>query len=196
MKLLFQSEAIEQVKEVDAMIEKINELLGNDYYFSHLIVDGTVVNEDPELFLTERLSEIEQIEVIAIPAKEFVNDLLVSAEDYVSRALPHIADVADSFAQNEERWADLADLLEGIQWMTSMSTAIEESIARPTTWAEVTEQMTILESSLPQLEQALTNQNQAEVSNILSTTIQGVFEQLEKHIKEIIDREGQRDLLN
>lgn len=133
--------------------------------------------------------------MIAIPAKEFVNDLLLSTEDYVNRALPYIADVADSFTQ-EERWADLADLLEGIHWMTSMSAVIEESIARPTTWAQVTEQMTILENSLPQLEQALVNQDQAEISNILSTTIQEVFEQLSKCIKEIIDREGQRELLN
>lgn len=74
--------------------------------------------------------------------------------------------------------------------MTSMVTKIEESIVRPTMWEQVTEQMTILENSLPQLEQALVNQDQAKISTILSTSIQEVFKQLGKSIKEIIDREG------
>lgn len=200
MKLLFQEQTIEmeQNQNTDTIITKINELLGDDFYFSHLIVDGVEVNEDPEAFLTEQFGRIQQIEVVAIPAKEFVNDLLLSTEDYVSRALPYIVDVADSFAQgeSEEQWTDLANLLEGIQWMTSMAATIEESIARPTAWAGVTEQMTILENSLPQLEEALVNQDQAAISKVLTATVKVVFERLGVRVKEIVDQEGQRDLLN
>ena len=77
-----------------------------------------------------------------------------------------------------------------------MTATIEESIARPTTWEQVTEEIEVLEGSLPQFEQALVNQNQDEISTILGTTVKQVFEQLSESITKIIDREGQRELLN
>lgn len=53
-----------------------------------------------------------------------------------------------------------------------MTATIDEPIARPTTWEQVTEQIESLESSLPPIEQ------------------------LSEDITKIIDREGQRELLN
>lgn len=200
MKIRFQEEVkqFDIVPSADAVIAEINLFLQDAYYFSHLIVNGVEVNDDPEAYLVQHLGELKEIEVVAIPAKEFVNDLLLSAEDYVTRALPYIVELADGFAQggHEERWPDLEDLLEGVQWITSMTATIEESIARPTTWEQVTEQIEVLESSLPQFEQALVNQNQDEISTILGTTVQQVFEQLSEDITKIIDCEGKRELLN
>lgn len=200
MKIQFKDESkqLDASNSVDDVIVEINNLLQEEYFFSHLIVDGVEVNEDPEAYLVQHLDKLKEIEVVAIPAKEFVNDLLLSAEDYVHRALPYIIDLAGGFAQggHEERWSDLEDLLEGVQWISSMTATIEESIVRPTTWEQVTEQIEVLESSLPQFEQALVNQNQDEISTILGTTVQQVFEQLSEDITKIIDREGQRELLN
>ena len=42
MKLLFQEQSIEfeQVPFTDEVIKSINRFLGNQFYFSHLLVDG------------------------------------------------------------------------------------------------------------------------------------------------------------
>ncbi len=200
MKIYF-NEKVEQLNNpttVEKVITEINSLLQNTYYFSHLIVDGVEIHNDVESFLEDRLDTIQEIEVIAIPAKEFINGLLLSTEDYITRASHHLTDLAHSFSEpkTEEGWTDLADLFEGVQWLLSMAATIEESIARPSTWEQVTNQMAVLESNLPELEQALVNQDKNKISLIIKENLQPVFEKLKIEITKIIDREGERALLN
>lgn len=108
----------------------------DSYYFSHLIVDGVEVYDDPEAYLMQHFDELKEIEIIAILAKEFVNDLLLSAEDYLTRVLPQVSILAIAITgeAQSEQWTDLNDLFEGVQWITSMVTPVGDSIARPTNW--------------------------------------------------------------
>lgn len=200
MKLLFKEQVIEveQNSTMEEIIEEINELLGNEFYFSHLIADGQEITEAPEEYLMQHLQEVTELEIIAIEAKQFVNDLLLSAEEYVERAVPHINDLADAFYHNpsQENWLVLNELFEGIQWLASMITAVDQSIVRPINWDAVMEPAKELQEELGTLEEALENTDTVLVADVLQYEVLPVFETVAVEIKIAIDTEGMRHDLN
>lgn len=200
MQLLFEEEIIELENPVyvEEVIENINYLLGKSYYFSHFIADGKEITEAPESFLLDQAGEINTLEVVAIEAKTFINDLLLSAEEYVTRATPHIKDLSDAFSKKptSDNWLTLNELLEGIQWLAAMITTVDQSIIRPANWGSVVEQATNLEGKLGSLETALENEDTGGVAEILEDEIQPAFEVFGREITSAIDREGERDGVN
>ncbi|AOV08509.1 hypothetical protein [Sporosarcina ureilytica] len=200
MKLLFQEQIIEveQNSTMEDIIEKVNVLLGNQFYFSHLVADGQEITEAPEEYLLRHLTDITELEIIAIGAKQFVNDLLLSAEEYVARAIPHLTDLTDAFYHNpsKENWMGLIELFEGVQWLASMITAVDQSIVRPTNWDAVMEPAIELQNELGTLEEALENTDTVLVADILQYEILPVFETFAEEIKIAIDTEGMRHDLN
>lgn len=200
MKLLFQDQIIEfeQTPSTEEVIGKINELLQNDFYFSHLVIDGEEILEDPEIYLIRNIGNVESIEVIVVAAQEFINNLLLSTEEYAERAIPHITTLAEMFYNNPSptNWYDLNQLLEGIQWILSMIGVVDESIVRPSSWSEVLTNVREIQAELGNLEEALENTDTVLVGDILNYEILPVFEALTKEVKRIIDTEGTRYDLN
>lgn len=200
MKLLFQKETIEfeQSPTMEEVIEQINELMGDKFYFSHLIADRQEVTEAPEEYLLQNLTSITELEVIAFEAKQFVNDLLLSSEEYVERAMPHITDLSDAFyhSPGRENWITLSELFEGIQWLASMITTVDQSIARPMNWDAVLEPATELQDELGELEEALENADTVLVADMLQYEVLPAFETFAVEIKKAIDTEGMRYDLN
>jgi len=138
MKLIFQEQQFkfDKTPSSDEVVEKINELLKENYYFSHFIVDGIEIYEDHEDYLTVNLDRIEKLEVIAKTEKEFLNELLLSAEDYLKRAKPELASLPDGFYSNPspEIRSSFSQLMEGLQWLDEMLSVIDKSNERPTDW--------------------------------------------------------------
>lgn len=196
MKLLFQEQIMEfeQIPFTEEVIESINRFLGDQFYFSHLLVDGKEVLENPEQFLLENIAEVSTLEVIAIPAKEFVNELLLSAEEYTERAIPHIKILFDEFYINptQKNWIELSEMFEGIQWLLSMIETIDNSIVRPSNWTEVITSVAELKEELENLEDALENTDTVLVADMLQYEVLPVFELLETEIKRTIDTVGKR----
>lgn len=196
MKLLFQNETYEFIStpSVEEVIEKINDLLGKEYYFSHFDVDGNEISVEPEQYLQRFLGEVEQIEVIAIGAKQFVNDLLVSAENYLAGAIPKVTELAEAFYNNPvgDNWLDLNDLLEGVGWLGMMIETVEASIVRPENWAGIVQAISDLQNEFEPLEEALENTDTVLIGDILQYEVVSVFEELFTGIQGIIDNEGIR----
>lgn len=200
MKLLFQETTVEfeQTPTVEEVIESINALLKNEFYFSHLVVKGIEIWDEPELFLSKELGDIELVQVIAMPAKEFVNDLMLSAEEYVERAIPHIIELFESFYLNPKGndWTRLAELLEGIQWLSTMIETVANSIACPESWGEVVTSVATLQEELRNLEEALENTDTVLIADMLQYEVLPVFKDIRKLVKERIDTEGMRHNIN
>lgn len=200
MKLLFQEQTVELNNDstIEHVIQHINELLGKEYYFSHLIANGQEVIEAPEEFLARNLTSIKELEVVAIDAKKFINDLLLSSEEYVERAIPHIKDLFEAFYHNPNRdhWISLSELFEGIQWLASMITTVNDSIAKPQNWDAVFEPATEMQEELGEFEEALENADTVLVADILQYEVLPVFEVFAVEIKKAIDTEGMRYDLN
>ena len=200
MKLLFNENTIEYIDSpfVEEIIQKTNELLKDEFYFSHYIADGVEVNETPELFLEKNILKINTLEIIALQAKEFVDTLLLSAEEYTNRAVPYIKELVDEFynSPSPTSWKSLGELFEGIQWLSSMINLVDQSIVRPITWDSVMEKASIIQDELESFEEALESADTVLIADLLQYEILPVFEELQVTMKLTIDTEGTRHDLN
>lgn len=200
MKLIFQEQEIEfeQVPFIAEVIESINRFIGDDFYFSHLNVDGKEVLERPEQFLIENIADIDTLEVIAIPAKEFINELLLSSEEYTERVIPHLTTLFNDFYDNptSRNWIELSEIFEGVQWLLSMIETVDRSALRPSNWTEIMVIIARLKEELPNFEEALENTDHILIADMLQYEISPVFEVFLKEMKKTIDRVGTRPNLN
>lgn len=200
MKLLFQEQTttFEQTPTIEEIIETINELLQDNYYFSHLIADGKEIVEDPEVFLTKHVKDIDSIEVIAVVAKQFINDLLLSTEEYTERAVLQLATLTDEFYNNPtaSSWTELGHLFEGIQWLVTMIDTVDQSTVRPAVWGEVLTHSSAIQEELATLEEALENTDTVLIADLLQYELLPAFEEIAGKVKDLIDTEGTRPNLN
>ena len=196
MELIFQQQTIKfDIKPTtENIIEKINELLSKDYYFSHFIADGIEVLESHEDYLNQSINEIERIELIAKTVKEFVNDILLSAEAYINRATPELGTLAEEFYDNPnaDSWSRFSQLIEGLQWLTDMLSLIGDSNGKPLNWAEFIEVSNEMKGILKNLEEALQNEDHVLIGDLIQYEIIENFKALGEEIQKSIDVEGKR----
>lgn len=200
MKIIFKEEVIQfdTLPTVEVMINKINQLLDDNYYFSHLIIDDKEVFDDPEQYLQDYLSEIKELEIVAKTAKEFTNDVLLSAEEYIERAKPQIDSLADDFYQNptSESWHKFTYLLEGIQWINQMIQTIDTAKEKPNNWMNYLKINNTLDLELKNMEEAIENNDSVLIADLIKYEILSIFESLGSEIQLTIDTEGYRYDLN
>ena len=196
MKLLFKGETIQVDNElsVEFITEEINCLLANRYYFSHLVADGVEIYEEPEQYLEQHLHEITELEIIAKTEQEFVNDLLLTSEEYINRAVPEIEVLADQFYNNpdKESWNKFGQLLEGLQWLTHLVQTIGSVDKKPENWMNYLKASFSVNEELKNLEDALKNNDRILIADILNYEVLPFFKELKKEIQYTIDTEGYR----
>lgn len=196
MKVIFN----EVVKELTApttedIITLINDFLGNEFYFSHLLIDGDAVYEQPETVLDLHKDTLQVLEVIAIHAVTFIADLISSAHTYLQRALPLLDVTTERFyaVAQAEQWADLNDLFGSIQWLYAMNETVASSIARPTNWDAVQVALQPIASILEDFEQALVQQDQVLIADLLAYEVKPAFEATLQALTSIRDESGGND---
>lgn len=196
MKLIFLQQIIKfNIKPTtENVFEKINGLLSKDYYFSHFIADGIEVHEGHEEYLNQNIKEIENIEIIAKTVKEFVNDILLSAESYINRATPELGTLSEEFFDNPnaDSWSRFSQLIEGLQWLTDMLTLIGDSNGKPLNWARYVEVSNDMKGILKNLEEALQNEDHVLIGDLIQYEIIENFKALGEEIQKSIDVEGTR----
>lgn len=200
MELLFQQQQFdyENTPTSDELIEKINELLKEDYYFSHFIVDGTEVYEDHENYLIVNLNKINKLEVIAKTEKIFINDILLSSEEYLKRAKPELVSLSEGFYANPttETHSNFEQLLDGLEWLDKMLAIIGASKERPQGSEQYTELSESLKSEIANLGEAVENSDNVLVADIIQYELMPIFEKLELVVGKTIDTEGTRNDLS
>lgn len=196
MELLFQQRQIDfkNTPTSDEVIEKINELLKGNYYFSHFIADENEIYEDHEHYLNVNLGRIEKLEVIAKTEREFINDILLSTVDYMNRAKPELAALPGGFYANPtvDTLASFEQLLGGLQWLDEMLALIINSNKRPKDWQKYMELSEKLKSEIVNLGEAVENSDHVLVADIIQYELIPIFEELELAIGTTIDAEGTR----
>lgn len=200
MELIFQQQQFEYKKtpSSDEVIEKINELLKQNDYFSHFIADGIEIYEEHETYLNLNLDRIEKLEVITKTEREFVNDILLSAEDYLKRAKPELATLPDEFYANPtpDTWTTFSQFIEGVQWLDEMLSVVSNSNERPKNWDMYAELSQTMQAELANLGEAVENGDNVLIADIIQYELISNFEALEAEIEKTIDTEGMRYDLN
>jgi len=196
VELVFQEQQIEfnKIPSSDEVITKINDLLNENYYFSHFIADGTEIYEDHEAYLNVNLDRIEKLEIIAKTEKEFMNDILLSAEDYLKRAKPELVALTDGFYSNPtaETHTSFGQLMDGLQWLDEMLALVAVSSERSLNGEAYAELRQTLQTEIAQLGEAVENSDNVLIADIIQYELIPVFEQLETIIGESIDTVGTR----
>ncbi|WP_342508830.1 hypothetical protein [Sporosarcina sp. FSL K6-2383] len=200
MKLTFQEQQIEfdMTPSPDEVVAKINELLKENYYFSHFIADGTEIYEEHEDYLIVNVDRIEKLEIIAKTEKEFLNDILLSAEAYLKRAKPEIVLLPEGFYSNpsSEVKTKFGQLMEGLQWLDEMLAVIDESNERPVDWDKCMELSESMKTEIVSLSEAVENSDNVLIADIIQYEFIPIFESLEIEIGKIIDAVGTRHNLS
>lgn len=200
MKLIFQQQTIQLDNQATAaeIVENINNLVDDGYYFSHFIVDGVEVFEDHEKFLNNRQGNIEQLEIIAKTEKEFTNDILLSVENYTAQATPLLETLSNEFYNNPsaETWEQFAQLMDSLQWINGVIELLRNQEEKVSNWSQYEEIADIIQQELIDLEEAVENGDFVLIGDIIQYEIAPNFEALHEAAKTTIDTEGTRPNLN
>ncbi|MEJ9151444.1 hypothetical protein [Bacillus smithii] len=179
---------------VNDVIEKINEETNDHYFFSHFIADGKEIYEDHELFLEDHLTEISELEIVLKTVKQFINDILLSASEYIKRAKPELTPLVDDFYNHADKttWEKFIAFLEGLEWLNQMITVIDGTKQQPKNWDQYIKVATALTEHLVTLQEALENQDEVLIADTIQYELLPLLEELGKEIDSTIDQEGYR----
>ena len=165
---------------------------------SHFIVDGVDVYENQDQYLAEHIDDIQTIEVVCKTVAELVIEILLSTKEYVERALPQIEELADEFYQgpSTKSWDTFRQLLEGIQWLAHMLTSIDQSEYQPSNWNAYIHCWQQLQQQLPEVEDALVQDDTIVVADLLLYEIVPILNKLLNEVKTTLEHEGKHHDLN
>lgn len=199
MKIIFMEQEIElMAPTVDDVIQHIQILLGKEYYYSHIKLEEDTIYEGLEEVLRLKMDSITQFEVIGITATVFTADLIITAQHYIQSALPQIQGVITNFYNQDssEHWSDLNDLLGSLQWMFTMNDAVSSSIACPKEWHIMQIPFTKIQNVLQEFLEALENQDQVLIADMLNYEIQPILEEMNEKLMMIIGEERLEDVIH
>ncbi|MED1420463.1 hypothetical protein [Bacillus smithii] len=179
---------------VNDVIEKINVETNDQYFFSHFIADGKEIYENHELFLEDHLTGISELEIVLKTVKQFINDILLSASEYIQRATPELPPLVDDFYNHADKstWNRFVAFLEGLEWLNQMIAVIDGTKHHPQNWDQYINVATSLKEHLETLQEALENQDGVLIADTIQYELLPLLEELEKEIGITIDQEGYR----
>ena len=188
-----------EVSSVEIM-NIINEHLQvRDLILDWMIIDGRQVQEDFEEYLHDRIREISIVEVHAIPWKEWMDEALIMALQYLERAILGVRKLADDFyrGNTEDTWQTLEQLLEGLQWMAEVIHNLEQKGTRYyPSWNTSISLAFSLRGLLDNLEEAMTTSNSVSIADVLAYQVRPLLETLSHDIQRTVDAEVKRYDLN
>jgi hypothetical protein len=200
VELIFKNETVQFDKQVsvEEIIEKIDKLLANRYYYSHLIVDGEEIYENLESYLLESLGSISTIEVAVKTVREFINEVLLMASNYLTDGIPKMTVLANQFYQNPsaDNWLDFSSMLEGMQWLNQTIDLIDKAKERPGNWNECIQLAVQLQLELKNLEEAIENTDHVLIADIIQYELLPIYEALQTEFNTTIDTEVERHDIN
>ena len=178
----------------------INENLQvRDLILDGMSVDGRQVQEDFEDYIHERIRNIRIVEVHAIPWREWMDESLIMALQYLGRAIPNVQRLSDDFyrGNTEDTWQTLEQLLEGIQWLAELIHNLEQKGTQYyPSWDTSISLAFSLRGLLDDLEEAMTTSNLVSVADVLAYQVKPLLETLGQDIQRTVDTEVKRYDLN
>jgi hypothetical protein len=188
MTIIIGNERLEYQKKPDCqddlfeLIEK--EMKKQKLEISYLIINGEPIYNNYKEVIKDRMDLIATIEVIAKDLKKLVDDILLSAQNYIEKGLVPLQKLANSFYQksSNECWSELADLFEGIQWLWDMQKQIgnfrklDDFVAKHEVWNEYVQSIRTMETMMPELERAVANKDTILIGDLILYEIKPAFE--------------------
>lgn len=174
-------------KIIEQILTTINERLDEkELKFSHLIVDETPIYGDYYHYFMEHIEKTNKVEVILLTIADLVNETIITANDYISNAIPLLTQLAEEFYQqpDKETWTKLNDLFEGVQWIIESLTQIDSIknlnsiVNNYEIWNEYVQGVSQLSVIIPELESAIIGKDIISIGDMLLYEVMPVFESM------------------
>jgi hypothetical protein len=174
-----------QVSEIAKLFETINQQMEDEQLqLSHLIVDKVPVYQDYYAFFEKNIATIQQVEVICKHMEALVDETLASAYDYLKNGKLTVQEMANTFYQQpkDQTWNTFSNLLEGIEWLINTQSRIDQikglkSIIKDySVWNEYVQLIKKMIAVLPELEEAMAQQDHVLIGDLLLYEILPLFE--------------------
>lgn len=137
------------------------------------------------------MDETKKMDMDVQSRKEMLDQILISASNYVARALPEINFLADGFYQgaSDKSWQVLLQLLDGIQWLLDFMNRIVGNKDLFSNWRKLEEISINLQSQLYQFEEALKIRDVIMIGDILNFEISPILFSLKNELQNYINNE-------
>lgn len=183
-------ELANHLSAIEQLFTAIEEnLKDTGYAFTSLTIDGEKIESDYVLYLSQRINEIQEIEVGVESFRTILAEIMASAAEYLERARPEVEKLSAEFYQGptEESWDKFSQLLEGLQWLLEVVTTVEsyqpEKQNAPGRSGEFNDK-------IKQLQEALQNSDHVLLGDLLQYEIAPLFFSLKQEIQEYLMREN------
>lgn len=95
--------------------------------FSHLLIDGIEVYEGFSEYLEDNINNVSEVQIVFLTIKEYIEGILLSTGEYLTRAIPAVEGLANSFYNEPDTtsWQQVDNLLEGISWLNETYNTID-----------------------------------------------------------------------
>lgn len=208
MKVYIENKVLEfnnDINEIDKIINVIDkEATKTSKVLNSMIIDGYEIYSDYYDYFLNNIRFIEKVEAILLTHKELVAETLSSTLDYLKRVPELIDDLANNFYKKPDRksWSDLNDLLEGISWIISTFSTIDSDrnlndvVNNYESWNLYSKELIALSEIIPDFEDALSNEDNVTIADILSYEIQPKFNSMAERLTELVIRGGSSNDFN
>lgn len=185
-----------KIESIEEIFEYIKQALEEtEYNFSYMIVDGEEVHDEFELYLEGKIKTIDEVKIIMLTRKEIVRDNLFTIEEYISRAIPIIKDLANNFYKqpSNEDWNQIGQLFEGIGFIFHTLESVdsmenlEEIIGNYQIWNEYAVLVKSLNSVLVDFDKAVEDKNTGLIGDLLSSKVVPVFETMKEKLNILLE---------
>lgn len=178
---------LEKVEELFTFIH--DKLSHTEYYFSHLVIDNKEIYDDFDTYVSDHINHIQTVEVVAKTIKEFTNELLLSLEQYLKGAIPELENLTTKMYQTNlnETIDNFTQFLDGVQWINEAISAIDKNQEKPNQWDDVILTIANLNEELKGIEEAIENNDNVLIADILQYEIVPILKELQQYITQIID---------
>lgn len=182
----------ELFKKLEALIEN------SDFHLSHMVIDGYDLYGDYYDYIVEHIAEIQNIKIELKTIRQLADQLLVSAEQYLTGAIPQIGQLVNGFYRGpeDETWIEFDKLLEGILSILQITEFIEENQISYKNRYVYLEVLSSFKMILNNLSDAVKNKDTTLIGDLLYYEVRSLFELLNQEIQKTIDNEVVRDDLN
>ncbi|WP_066192283.1 MULTISPECIES: hypothetical protein [Gracilibacillus] len=195
MKLIVNEKNIDtkEITTATQMVEKI-QTLADDDIINQVTINAQDVYDDFEAYLEQHWQSIEYIKVITQSKKQFINDTLLTAENYLDNAVDLVQELSNNFYQKPgaEDWNQFQYFTEGITWFSNILVTIDSLKERPNNWKCYVDQYHKLEDGIKELAEAVEADDETLIADIIQYEMIPIYQNLKKLISNTIDTEGCR----
>ncbi len=164
---------------------------GHDLIIDYMDIDSAIIYDDYEGYIKDNIDTINRIDVHFLTKEELFKNILSSTSQYIFSALPIIDNIANDFylgAKDNESIDGLSQLLEGLSWILSTSSNINQSynFFDRVAWSDFYSLTKSLENNISDLNEAIMNMDNVLIADILKYEISERFSDMYDALQQLI----------